>query len=181
MSTDQVSFYDESLKKHLEGNFVSDGKEIHVYSEYGAKSASYGDLGACIDHNAQVLLVQKLLSELARDAATGSGLQLEGSSDGVSWTVFYSTNVQGVVGEIITSISSNLTAGNFQQHRVAIAGNGAGPIYVAQAKFNVLDTGQKTRTARTLGRRYISHAKRHAVFVILSHSGGLLLINLFAH
>jgi hypothetical protein len=42
--------------------------------------------------------------------------------------VFYSTNVQGVVGEIITSISSNLTAGNFQQHRVAIAGNGAGPI-----------------------------------------------------
>ena len=59
----------ESLKKQIEGNFVSDGKEIHVSSEYGAKSASYGDLGACIDHNAQVLLVQKLLSELARDAA----------------------------------------------------------------------------------------------------------------
>jgi hypothetical protein len=35
----------------------------------GTKSASYGDLGACIDHNAQVLLAQKLLSELARDAA----------------------------------------------------------------------------------------------------------------
>ena len=29
-----------------------------------------GDLGACIDHDAQVLLTQKLLSELARDAAT---------------------------------------------------------------------------------------------------------------
>jgi hypothetical protein len=69
-STDQVSFYDESLKKQIEGNFVSDGKEIHVSSEYGAKSASYGDLGACIDHNAQILLAQKLLSELARDAAT---------------------------------------------------------------------------------------------------------------
>jgi hypothetical protein len=63
-------FYDESLKKQIEGCFVSDGKEVHVSSEYGAKSASYGDLGACIDHNAQVLLVQKLLSELARDAAT---------------------------------------------------------------------------------------------------------------
>ena len=34
-----------------------------------SKSASYGDLGACIDYNAQVLLAQKLLSELARDAA----------------------------------------------------------------------------------------------------------------
>ena len=55
-----ISFYDESLKKTIEGDFVSDGKEIHVSSVYGAKSASYGDLGACIDHNAQVLLVQKL-------------------------------------------------------------------------------------------------------------------------
>ena len=69
MATDRVSFYDESLKKTIEGDFVSDGKEIHVSSVYGFKSASYGDLGACIDHNAQVLLAQKLLSELARDAA----------------------------------------------------------------------------------------------------------------
>jgi hypothetical protein len=67
MATDQVSFYDESLKKQIEGSFVSDGKKIHVFSVYGSKSASYGDLGACIDHNAQVLLAQKLLSELARD------------------------------------------------------------------------------------------------------------------
>ena len=69
MATDQISFYDESLKKQIEGSYVSDGKEIHVSSVYGIKSASYGDLGACIDHNAQVLLAQKLLSELARDAA----------------------------------------------------------------------------------------------------------------
>jgi hypothetical protein len=34
--------------------------------------------------------------------------------------VFY-TNVQGVVGEVVTSISSNLTTGNFRQHRVAVA------------------------------------------------------------
>jgi hypothetical protein len=66
MSTDRVSYYDESLKKTIEGDFVSDGKKIHVTSVYGAKSASYGDLGACIDHNSQVLLAQKLLSELAR-------------------------------------------------------------------------------------------------------------------
>jgi hypothetical protein len=71
MATDQISFYDESLKKQIEGSFVSDGKSIHVSSEYGAKSAPYGDLGACIDHNAQVLLAQKLLSEVARDAGDG--------------------------------------------------------------------------------------------------------------
>ena len=69
MATDQISFYDESLKKQIEGSFVSDGKAIHVSSVYGTKSAPYNDLGACIDHNAQILLAQKLLSELARDAA----------------------------------------------------------------------------------------------------------------
>ena len=71
MATDQISFYDESLKKQIEGSFVSDGKKIHVSSEYGTMSAPYGDLGACIDRNAQVLLVQKLLSELAHDAGAG--------------------------------------------------------------------------------------------------------------
>jgi hypothetical protein len=68
-ATDQISFYDESLQKQVEGSYVSDGKSIHVSSAYGIKSAPYGDLGACIDQNAQVLLAQKLLSELARDAA----------------------------------------------------------------------------------------------------------------
>jgi hypothetical protein len=70
MSTDQISFYDESLKKQIEGSYVTDGKAIRVSSAvYGTKSAPYGDLGPCIDRNAQVLLAQKLLSELARDAA----------------------------------------------------------------------------------------------------------------
>jgi hypothetical protein len=69
MATDQISFFDESLKKQIEGSFVSDGKKIHVYSvAYGTKSAPYGDLGACIDHNSQILLARKLLSELARNA-----------------------------------------------------------------------------------------------------------------
>ena len=71
MATDQISFYDESLKKQIEGSFVSDGKSIHVSSAYGVMSVPYNDLGASIDHNAQVLLVQKLLSELARDAGKG--------------------------------------------------------------------------------------------------------------
>jgi hypothetical protein len=69
MATDQISFYDESLKKQIEGSFISDGKSIHVSSAYGVKSVPYGDLGACIDHAAQVLLAQKLLSELARGGA----------------------------------------------------------------------------------------------------------------
>jgi len=60
MATDQVSFFDEPLKKQLEGYFVSDGREIHV-------SISYGARGPVIDYNSQVLLLRKLLSELARD------------------------------------------------------------------------------------------------------------------
>ena len=81
MATDRVSFYDESLKKQIEGSFVSDGKKIHVFSVYGSKSASYGDLGACIDHNAQVLLVQKLLSELARDPGSSKFKDLHQQKD----------------------------------------------------------------------------------------------------
>ncbi len=65
--TVQISFYDESLKKEVEGSFISDGKSIHVFSEYGAKSFPYNDLGACIDYNAQVSFVKKVLSGLARD------------------------------------------------------------------------------------------------------------------
>ena len=68
MTNDQISFYDESLRKQVEGSYVSDGKEIHVSSVYGVKSAPYNDLGASIDYNSQVLLARKLLSELARDA-----------------------------------------------------------------------------------------------------------------
>ena len=40
MATDQISFYDESLKKQIEGSYVSDGKSIRVSSVvYGTKSA----------------------------------------------------------------------------------------------------------------------------------------------
>jgi hypothetical protein len=72
MAHDQISFYDESLKKQIEGCFKTDGKSIHVSSAYGVKSFPYNDLGAIIDYNAQVLLVQKILSELARDPNSGS-------------------------------------------------------------------------------------------------------------
>jgi len=71
-ATDQISFYDESLKKQIEGSFKSDGKSIHVSSSYGVKSVPYNELGASIDHDAQVLLAQKVLSELAREAAKGT-------------------------------------------------------------------------------------------------------------
>ena len=81
MATDQISFYDESLKKHIEGSFISDGKSIHVSSAYGVKSVSYGDLGACIDHNSQVLLVLKLLSGLARDPGSSKFKDLQHRKD----------------------------------------------------------------------------------------------------
>jgi len=72
IAKDQVSFYDESLKKQIEGSFKTDGKSIHVFSAYGNKSFPYNDLGAIIDYNAQVLLVQKVLGELARDPSSAS-------------------------------------------------------------------------------------------------------------
>ena len=81
MATDQISFYDESLKKQIEGTFISDGKSIHIRSAYGNKSVPYSDLGACIDHNSQVLLAQKLLSELARDPGSGKFKDLHQQRD----------------------------------------------------------------------------------------------------
>jgi hypothetical protein len=78
-ATDQISFYDESLK--IEGSFVSDGKSIHVSSAYGVKSFPYNDLGAIIDYNAQVLLVKKLLSKLARDPSSGKFKDLQQQTD----------------------------------------------------------------------------------------------------
>ena len=77
MTHDQVSFYDESLKKQVEGSFKTDGKSIHVFSAYGNKSFLYNDLGAMIDYNAQVSFVQKVLSELARDPGSGKFKDLQ--------------------------------------------------------------------------------------------------------
>ena len=76
--SDQVSFYDESLKKQIEGSFVTDGRDIHVSSEeYGTRTISYSDLGANIDYNSQVLMVQKVLSEMARGSSDFKELQKE--------------------------------------------------------------------------------------------------------
>ena len=82
MATDRVSFYDRSLKKQVEGSFAGIGwQEIHVFSVYGSKSVPYNDLGASIDHNAQVLLVQKLLGELARDPGSSKFKDLQQQKD----------------------------------------------------------------------------------------------------
>ena len=67
-----ILFYDEYLKKQIEGSYVLDGREITVLSQYGAKSAP-DHLGAFVDRNAQELVARKLLSELARDAAKDKG------------------------------------------------------------------------------------------------------------
>ena len=67
-----ILFYDEYLKKQIEGSYVLDGREITVLSQYGAGSAP-DHLGAFVDRNAQELVARKLLSELARDAAKDKG------------------------------------------------------------------------------------------------------------
>jgi hypothetical protein len=68
-------------------------------------------------------------------SAPGSALQLQGSNDGIIWNTLYNVTIQGRVGETVTSISSNLTQGNFQQHRITISGVG-GPIFVSQVQLN---------------------------------------------
>lgn len=70
LKPDQISFYDETLKKQLEGSYRYDGKWIYVASqEYGARSAPRG---AIIDIFALNLFAQKVLSELAHDAERDS-------------------------------------------------------------------------------------------------------------
>lgn len=68
MAVDQISFFDESLKKQVEGSYRTDGRSVHVRSaKYGIKSAPYGDLGTYPDQDGLNLLARKLLTELARD------------------------------------------------------------------------------------------------------------------
>ena len=68
MPTDQIHFYDEFLKKEIEGSYTYDGKAIHVRSEaYGARSAPTRFDGR-FDQSAVDLFAQRVLSELARDA-----------------------------------------------------------------------------------------------------------------
>jgi hypothetical protein len=69
LSPDQVSFYDETLKKQIEGSYRYDGKAIHVASQkYGARSAPTAYFATRVDHFAIASYAQQLLSELARDA-----------------------------------------------------------------------------------------------------------------
>jgi len=68
MPTDEIHFYDEFLRKEIEGSYTYDGKAIHVCSEvYGARSAPTR-FGGRFDQSAVDLFAQKVLSELARDA-----------------------------------------------------------------------------------------------------------------
>lgn len=71
-----------------------------------------------------------------------TGVWLQGSNDGAVWTTLYSTTTAGTNGEQLTSVSSNLTTGNYQYHRIAIQGDGINQISVSQIQFNVADTGQ---------------------------------------
>jgi hypothetical protein len=98
MTNDQISFYDESLKKQIEGSFRSDGNYIHVYSVYGTKSFPYSDLGACTDYDAQVSFVRKVLAELARDPGTGKFTVLSQQRDEPRQSESFSVWGQGAVG-----------------------------------------------------------------------------------
>jgi hypothetical protein len=66
LSPDQISFYDETLKKQLEGSYRYDGKWIYVASQkYGARTAPRGPI---IDIFTLNLFAQKVLRDLAHDS-----------------------------------------------------------------------------------------------------------------
>ena len=65
-----IRFYDETLKKQIEGFYKYDGKAIHVSTYgYGARSTLplFSLLGRFPDHNALQLFAKQVASELARD------------------------------------------------------------------------------------------------------------------
>lgn len=70
-----------------------------------------------------------------------TGVLLQGSNDGAVWTTLYSTTTTGTNGEQLTSVSSNMTTGNYQYHRVVIEGDGTSQISLSQVEFNVATTG----------------------------------------
>ncbi len=70
LPNDQLSFYDETLKKHIEGSYRHDGKRVYVSSVvYGFKHAPVGSLDTFIDQDGVDLLAEKLLRQLAHEGA----------------------------------------------------------------------------------------------------------------
>ena len=70
-SVRSICFYDETLKKQIDGFYKYDGKAIHVSTYgYGARSTLplFSLLGRFPDHNALQLFAKQVASELARDA-----------------------------------------------------------------------------------------------------------------
>jgi hypothetical protein len=68
LPNDQISFYDETLKKHVEGSYRHDGKRVYVSSvKYGFRHAPVGSHDTFIDQDGVDLLAEKLLRQLAHD------------------------------------------------------------------------------------------------------------------
>jgi hypothetical protein len=66
-----------------------------------------------------------------------TGFMLQGSSNAVAWTTIYQSTTAGTVGESITANTTSVSF--FQYHRIALQGDGASAVAIAQAVFNVSD------------------------------------------
>ena len=70
---DRSGLFLRRSSQETDRGLIQNGWQVNPrHSAYGNKSFPYNDLGAIIDYNAQVLLVQKVLGELARDPSSGS-------------------------------------------------------------------------------------------------------------
>jgi hypothetical protein len=70
-------------------------------------------------------------------ATPQTGVYLNGSYDGNTWTTIYSTTTLGVVGEVLTATTTSGAA--YPYHQIAIQGDGVSSVYIAQAILNVSD------------------------------------------
>src|SRR5262249_60140 len=66
-----------------------------------------------------------------------TGVQLQGSANGVTWTTLFNGTTAGTAREIITA--NPTSPAPFQFHHVAFQGDGINPIAVAQVIVNVSD------------------------------------------
>lgn len=74
------------------------------------------------------------------NTATGvTGVHLDGSANGVTWTTIFSGTTAGTVGEVLTASTTSATP--FQFHRIVIQGDGLSPVGIAQAVLNISDAG----------------------------------------
>lgn len=93
---------------------------------------------AGIQHIASQVVITAPNDRKFLNSATGiTGVNLDGSTDALTWTTLATGTTAGAIGEVVTITSTVATA--YPYHRVAIQGDGVAAVAIAQAAFSVSD------------------------------------------